>query len=108
LFGADVCDIDKAACLALLETSREWWDQACNECGKTRVEKLPETGAWTRHILRLKFEIEECRIPYGVDDLSPEEWHCLGIVSQEMRELESRRRRRAEAEKAKAARANSW
>ena len=95
----DVCNIDKTVCPTLLETSREWWDEACNECEKTRIENLPQTSAWTRHILQLKFEIEECRIPYGVDDLSPEEWCCLGVVSQEMKALEEQRRRRTEKEK---------
>lgn len=92
LYASDVCDIERTACPILFETRREWWDQACRECEKTRVERMTEIGPWTRHILQLKFELEECKIPYGVDDLSPEEWRLLGIVSRETKAIEAERR----------------
>lgn len=94
LYSSEICKIERAACPILADTRREWWDQACGECEKIRVEHLPEIGPWTRHILQLRFELEECGIPYGVDDLSPDEWHSLGIVSEEMKAVESGQKRK--------------
>jgi len=66
------------------------------ECEMTRIEQLPEITPWTLHVLQLKFELEECRIPYGIDDLSPDEWYYLGVVSQELKILESEQRQKDE------------
>ncbi|MFQ5673428.1 MAG: hypothetical protein ACE5G9_10055 [Nitrospinales bacterium] len=96
LLDARVCRIERTACPILLETRRKWWDRACAECEMTRAEQLPEIGPWTLHVLQLKFELDECRIPYGVDDLSPDEWHYLGIVSREIKIIESEQRQKDE------------
>lgn len=89
MYSLEVCDIKRNTCLILVDTRREWWDQACEDCEKTRVEDRPNIGEWTQHILQLKYELEECRIPYGVDDLSPDEWYFLGIVAQEIKKIDA-------------------
>jgi len=61
------------------------------------VETAPDISPWTRRALELKFEIEDCGIPYVVDDLSSTEWHVLGTLNREFKAIEAEQRKKEAA-----------